>query len=103
MHFGAVLDRASSTANSKAIGGVEQLPSGKFCVNNIVRFCAMLAFNLLHTLGEKVVATPFGSGKNQGNSLALEDGVEEYPLLHGTRGQTCAGTLVALRQKLLVV
>ena len=38
--------------------GVEQLPSGKFCVNRIVLLCAMLAFNLLRALGEEVVGRP---------------------------------------------
>lgn len=36
--------------------GVEQLPSGKFCVNQIVMLCAMLAFNVLRTIGQEVVA-----------------------------------------------
>lgn len=36
--------------------GVEQLPSGKFCVNRIVLLCAMLAFNLLRTTGEEIIA-----------------------------------------------
>jgi hypothetical protein len=36
--------------------GVEQLPSGKFCVNKIVMLCAMLAFNLLRTIGEEIIA-----------------------------------------------
>jgi len=36
--------------------GVEQLPSGKFCVNQIVMLCAMLAFNVLRTIGQEVIA-----------------------------------------------
>lgn len=36
--------------------GVEQLPSGKFCVNQIVLLCAMLAFNILRTVGQEVIA-----------------------------------------------
>ena len=36
--------------------GVEQLPSGKFCVNQIVMLCAMLAFNTLRTIGQEVIA-----------------------------------------------
>jgi hypothetical protein len=34
---------------------IEQLPSGKLCVNRIVLLCGMLAFNLLRTLGQKVI------------------------------------------------
>jgi hypothetical protein len=36
--------------------GVEQLPSGKFCVNQIVMLCAMIAFNTLRVIGQEVVA-----------------------------------------------
>lgn len=36
--------------------GVEQLPSGKFCVNQIVMLCAMLAFNVLRSIGQEVIA-----------------------------------------------
>ena len=36
--------------------GVEQLPSGKFCVNQIVMLCAMLAFNTLRAIGQEAVA-----------------------------------------------
>jgi hypothetical protein len=36
--------------------GVEQLPSGKFCVNQIVLLCAMLAFNVLRSIGQEVIA-----------------------------------------------
>lgn len=36
--------------------GVEQLPSGKFCVNKIVMLCAMIAFNVLRRLGQEVIA-----------------------------------------------
>lgn len=36
--------------------GVEQLPSGKFCVNEIVMLCAMLAFNTLRVIGQEAVA-----------------------------------------------
>ena len=36
--------------------GIEQLPSGKFCVNKIVMLCGMLAFNLLRTVGQEVIA-----------------------------------------------
>lgn len=36
--------------------GVEQLPSGKFCVNQIVMLCAMLAFNTLRVIGQQAVA-----------------------------------------------
>lgn len=35
---------------------IEQLPSGKFCVNKIVMLCGMIAFNLLRTLGQEVLA-----------------------------------------------
>lgn len=35
---------------------IEQLPSGKFCVNKIVMLCGMLAFNLLRTIGQEVIA-----------------------------------------------
>jgi len=35
---------------------IEQLPSGKLCVNRIVLLCGMLAFNLLRTLGQEVIA-----------------------------------------------
>lgn len=34
---------------------IEQLPSGKLCVNKIVLLCGMLAFNLLRTLGQEVL------------------------------------------------
>lgn len=34
---------------------VERLPSGKLCVNKIILLCAMLAFNLLRALGQKVI------------------------------------------------
>ena len=36
--------------------GVEHLPSGKFCVNQIVMLCAMLAFNTLRVIGQQAVA-----------------------------------------------
>ncbi len=35
---------------------VERLPSGKLCVNKIILLCAMVAFNLLRSLGQEVVA-----------------------------------------------
>jgi len=35
---------------------IEQLPSGKLCVNKVVLLCGMLAFNLLRTLGQEVIA-----------------------------------------------
>ena len=35
---------------------IEQLPSGKLCVNRIVLLCGMLAFNLLRILGQEVIA-----------------------------------------------
>jgi len=35
---------------------IEQLPSGKFCVNKIVLLCGMLAFNLLRALGQEAIA-----------------------------------------------
>ena len=35
---------------------VEQLPSGKFGVNTLILFCAMISFNLLRTIGQQVVA-----------------------------------------------
>lgn len=35
--------------------GIERLPSGKFCVNRIILLCAMVAFNLLRTLGQEVL------------------------------------------------
>jgi hypothetical protein len=34
---------------------IKQLPSGKLSVNRIVLLCSMLAFNLLHTLGQEVI------------------------------------------------
>jgi hypothetical protein len=34
---------------------VERLPSGRFCVNRIILLCAMIAFNLLRTLGQEVI------------------------------------------------
>ena len=34
---------------------IEQLPSGKLCVNRIVLLCGMLAFNLLRTIGQEVI------------------------------------------------
>lgn len=34
---------------------VEQLPSGKFAVNKLVMLCAMIAFNLLRTIGQEVI------------------------------------------------
>jgi hypothetical protein len=34
---------------------IEQLPSGKLCVNQIVLLCGRLAFNLLRTLGQEVI------------------------------------------------
>jgi hypothetical protein len=34
---------------------VERLPSGKLCVNKIVLLCAMVAFNVLRTLGQAVI------------------------------------------------
>ena len=34
---------------------VEQLPSGKFAVNQLVMLCAMIAFNLLRTIGQEVI------------------------------------------------
>lgn len=34
---------------------IERLPSGKLCVNKIVLLCAMLAFNLLRSIGQEVV------------------------------------------------
>jgi len=36
--------------------GVEQLPSGKFCVNQSVMLCAMIAFNTLRVIGQEAVA-----------------------------------------------
>lgn len=33
--------------------GVEQLPSGKFCVNHIAMLCAMIAFNTLRVIGQQ--------------------------------------------------
>ena len=45
-----------SRANSSTVNlcdiDIEQLPSGKLCVNRIVLLCGMLAFNLLRTLKE---------------------------------------------------
>jgi len=35
--------------------GVERLPSGKLCANKIILLCAMVAFNLLRTLGQEVL------------------------------------------------
>ena len=35
--------------------GVEQLPSGKFCVNQLVLLCAMVSFNALRTIGQEVI------------------------------------------------
>ena len=37
---------------------VERLPSGKLCVNKIILLCAMIAFNLLRTLGQEVLKRP---------------------------------------------
>jgi hypothetical protein len=34
---------------------VERLPSGKLCANKIILRCAMIAFNLLRTLGQEVL------------------------------------------------
>jgi len=34
---------------------VERLPSGKLCANKIILLCAMVAFNLLRTLGQEVI------------------------------------------------
>ena len=34
---------------------VERLPSGKLCANKIILLCAMIAFNLLRTLGQEVL------------------------------------------------
>ena len=34
---------------------IEQLPSGKLCVNRIVLLCGMLIFNLLRTLRQEVI------------------------------------------------
>jgi len=34
---------------------VERLPSGKLCANKIILLCAMVAFNLLRTLGQEVL------------------------------------------------
>ncbi len=36
--------------------GIERLPSGKFCVNQIVMLCAMVAFNVLRGIGDEVIA-----------------------------------------------
>ena len=35
---------------------VERLPSGKLCANKIILLCAMVAFNLLRSLGQEVLA-----------------------------------------------
>ena len=35
---------------------VERLPSGKLCVNKIILLCAMVAFNLLRSIGQEVIA-----------------------------------------------
>jgi len=34
---------------------IEQLPSGKFAVNTLIMHCAMIAFNLLRTMGQAVI------------------------------------------------
>lgn len=34
---------------------VERLPSGKLCVNKIILLCAMIAFNLLRSIGQEVI------------------------------------------------
>jgi hypothetical protein len=34
---------------------IERLPSGKLCANKIILLCAMVAFNLLRTLGQEVI------------------------------------------------
>ena len=34
---------------------VEQLPSGKFAINQLIMLCAMIAFNLLRTIGQEVI------------------------------------------------
>ena len=36
---------------------VERLPSGKLCVNKIILLCAMIAFHLLRSIGQKVIAS----------------------------------------------
>ena len=36
--------------------GIERLPSGKLCVNKIILLCAMVAFNLLRSLGQEVIS-----------------------------------------------
>jgi len=35
---------------------VERLPSGKLCVNKIILLCAMIAFNLLRSVGQEVIS-----------------------------------------------
>ena len=37
---------------------VEQLPSGKFCINQIILSCAMIAFNMLRMIGQQVIVRP---------------------------------------------
>ena len=34
---------------------IEQLPSGKFAVNALIMHCAMIAFNILRTIGQEVI------------------------------------------------
>lgn len=35
---------------------VERLPSGRFCVNRLILLCSMVAFNVLRTIGQKIIA-----------------------------------------------
>lgn len=34
---------------------IEQLPSGKFAVNTLIMYCAMIAFNILRSIGQEVI------------------------------------------------
>ena len=56
MHF--IYDHGTSEqfhSELKSDLDIEQLPSGKLCVNRIVLLCGMLAFNLLRTIGQEVI------------------------------------------------
>ena len=83
---------------------IEQLPSGKLCVNRIVLLCGMLAFNLLRTIGQEVIVrADLASRKNKGSPLALEDGFAEHRILRRARDPPQQVNQVALQQDLSVV
>ena len=55
LHFTMIMEPANSSTVNKSDLDIEQLPSGKLCVNRIVLLCGMLAFNLLRTIGQEVI------------------------------------------------